>query len=163
MLAKIIQKIYLVNNLKTKMLIANNILVPERFLMDLKKHRAIISSCNTTIQMFIKSRKSFISQKIRAIKNITFSPQSKFAIKVNLAIFINQNFIFQLTQYATVILYYYVADATTWKIFAHNNFLHVAYILTQFNFGLVFKIQYSNYFQIINCELVMKLPAIQQG
>lgn len=55
-LANIIRKIYFINNLKRKILIRNDILMPKNFLIDLTKHKTMISSCNITIQNTIKPR-----------------------------------------------------------------------------------------------------------
>lgn len=63
-LTKIICKIYLIDNLKIKILIKNNILILKSFLIDLAKCKTIISSYNITIQIIIKPREFFILKKI---------------------------------------------------------------------------------------------------
>lgn len=53
-LAKIRREIYLVKRLKVKILIGNNILVSEGFVLDLLNKKVIIFSYDTKIQILIK-------------------------------------------------------------------------------------------------------------
>lgn len=53
-LAKIRRKIYLIERLKVQILIGNDILVPEGFVLDLVSKKVIIFSYNTKIQILIK-------------------------------------------------------------------------------------------------------------
>lgn len=53
-LAKIRKEVQFVEGLKAKMLESNDILVPKGFVLDLSNKEAIISSCNTKIQILIK-------------------------------------------------------------------------------------------------------------
>lgn len=53
-LAEIKRKVYIIKRLKAKMLVGNDILVPEGFVLDLSNKEATISSCNTKIQILIK-------------------------------------------------------------------------------------------------------------
>lgn len=48
-LAKIKREIYLIEGLKTKMLVSNDILISKKLVLDLSNKKAIIFSCNTKI------------------------------------------------------------------------------------------------------------------
>lgn len=73
-LAKIRKKIYLVEELKAKMLIDNNILVIKGFILDLLNKEVTIFSCNTKIQILIQFQGWFILKKVLAIRNIIILP-----------------------------------------------------------------------------------------
>lgn len=54
-LMEIKKRVYLIKKLKTKILVSNNILVLKSFVLDLLSKKVIIFSCNTIIQILIKS------------------------------------------------------------------------------------------------------------
>lgn len=162
-LAEIKREIHLVDDLKAKMLIENDILIPEGFLIDLTKREAIISSCKTTIQISTKPKGSFVAKRLRAAKDTVVDPWSNAPIEVNLTIPTDRDFIFEQSPHATVSLYYHVVDAATRKIFAQNDSPHEARIPKRFNLSLVFEIQYGNCFQVTDCSLAMRPLAVQQG
>lgn len=73
-LAEIRSEVYLVEGLKAKILVGNNILVSKGFILDLLNKEATISSCNIKIQISMKPRGRFILKKVLAIKNLIISP-----------------------------------------------------------------------------------------
>ena len=100
------------------MLVDNDILVPEGFILDLSNKEAIISSYNTKIQISMKPRGRFISKKVLATKNLMISPWTDVSIEVNLAIPSDRDFIFLPSRHQAITFYYHVVDAATNKIFA---------------------------------------------
>lgn len=54
-LAEIKKEIYLVKRLRAKILVDNDILISESFVLDLLNKKATIFSCDTKIQILIKS------------------------------------------------------------------------------------------------------------
>ena len=55
-IALIRREIYLVENLKAKFFVSNDIFKPEKFKIDLKKGQAYIGSCGVTIPTDVQSR-----------------------------------------------------------------------------------------------------------
>lgn len=84
----------MVEGLKAKMLVSNDILVPEGFILDLSNKEATISSCDTKIQISMKPRGRFISKKVLATKDLVIPPWTDASIEVNLAIPSDGDFIF---------------------------------------------------------------------
>lgn len=148
----------MVEGLKAKMLVGNDILVTEGFILDLSNKEATISSCDTKIQISMKPRGRFISKKVLATKDLVIPPWTDASIEVNLAIPSDRAFIFSLSGHRAVTFYYHVVDAATNKIFARNNSPSSDGISRRTHLGLVSEIQYGNCFQISDCRLAMKLP-----
>ena len=157
-LAEIRREVHLIEGLKAKMLVGNDILVPEGFILDLSNKEATISSCDTKIQISMKPQGRFISKKVLATKDLIIPPWTNASIEVNLAIPSDRDFIFLPSRHRAVMFYYHVVDAATNKIFAQNNSPSAARISRRTHLGLVSEIQYGNCFQISDCSLAMKLP-----
>lgn len=157
-LAEIRREVHLVEGLKAKMLVGNDILVPEGFVLDLSNKAATISSCDTKIRISLKPRGQFISKRVLAAKDLVIPPWTDTSIEVNLAIPADRDFIFLPGRHSTVTFYYHMVDAGTNKIFARNNSPSPTRIPRRTSLGLVSEIEYGNCFQISDCSLDMKLP-----
>lgn len=76
------------------MLINNDILIPEDFVLDLSNREITISRCNTKIQILMKPSSRFISKRVFVTKYFVISFWTDTLIEIILAIFSNRDFIF---------------------------------------------------------------------
>lgn len=57
-------KIYLVKDLKANLLIGNNIIFPEGFVIDIRGKNALIKSCGVTITIDTRQKEQFLTKKL---------------------------------------------------------------------------------------------------
>lgn len=137
-LAEIKTEIHIVKDLKARMLIRNNVFVPEGFAIDLKDQKTKIHSCKAQIGLVIRSRGFFIKKRVQATKEMRTRPFSEAWIPVNMSLPDNRDFIFYPTSdVEAVTLYYHVVDASTTKLMIKNDSPCLAQIPNRFKLGTV--------------------------
>lgn len=134
-------------------------MVPKSYILDLSNKETTILSCNTKIQILIKSQGQFISKRLFVAKDFVILSWTNISIKINLAILFDRDFIFLLSKYLVIIFYYYMVDVGTNKIFAQNNLPSITQISKQTSLKLMSKIKYCNCFQIFDCNDMVTWPS----
>ena len=97
MLIYLRRELYIVDNLRVKMLIKNNIIKFKRIIINIVNKKARIKSYNITIDIIARSRDEFIRRKIYIKISIFVSSHSEIMLlikKINL--FNNRDFLFKL-------------------------------------------------------------------
>lgn len=140
-------KLYLVKGLKTNILIENNILITEGFVIDDKLNHAILESCGVKITIRVRQKDSFLKRKLFAENNGMVLPRSK-AIIFLLPILLSddRNFLFHPIAQANLTLFAYIIDHETTKILVRNTFDWPLRISHHQKLGHTVNIHYHNYF-----------------
>lgn len=114
-------ELHLVNGLQANILVRNNILSSEGFMINLNKNRAFIGSYGVTIPINARQRKQFIRRKLFASDDNVVPPCSKtmiFLAPVSLPD--DRDFLFHLTTQANLTFYTHIVDHTITKILVSN-------------------------------------------
>lgn len=116
-------EIHLVKELHTNLLISNNILSQESFIIDIGRKNTLIWSCAVTISINTKQWGQFFSRKLLASQKSVISPHSKAMILfVKVLLPNNHNFLFYPTIKVNLTLYTYICNYKTSKILSGNIF-----------------------------------------
>ena len=87
-LAYLRRELHIVDNLRVKMLIKNDIIRPEGIVIDIANKKARINSCKTTVDITARPRGEFVRKKIYARLAVFVPPYSEmilFIREVNLS------------------------------------------------------------------------------
>jgi hypothetical protein len=120
--AKIIQKVYLVDNLQTKILIRVDIIGPEKINIFTSKQIVYIGSCRIDIDIYTRPRSCQpIKAKVRAQKDIAIALYSTVSIPVYFNIKMEDlcNLLFEPGN-NMISFYTYIVDRTVTKIVGYN-------------------------------------------
>lgn len=155
-LACIIQKIYLIDNFKVNMLIDNDIIKFENFVIDISKRTAIIESCEIITNLFIKQRKLFVKTNILSNHRIimTFDTQARISFDYNISK--ERNFLFQFFIESSCMMFYHLINLYISEIIMRNNLLQFVIISKKFCLKFVSKLTYNHCFQIIEIDMTMQ-------
>ncbi len=70
-------ELHLVDGFRANILVENDILSPEGFVININKNRALIGSCGVTISINVKQRGQFLRKKLLASGDNVVPPRSK--------------------------------------------------------------------------------------
>ncbi len=147
-LIEIHRKMHLVKELKTNMLIKNDILESKEIIIDVQIKKAIIRNCeNIIIEVKIHQRKSFIR------KNVV----NQFAILISLDFYVkilykikdlltNRDFLFESSSEVLIFIFVHIIDARIIEIMIRNESKRIMKISKNFKLDVTQKIQYENCF-----------------
>ena len=116
--AFIICEIHLVENLKANLLIRNNIMSLEGFVINVKRKKALINSCKVTISIDTRQRGQFLAKKLLTSQEIVILPNSKAIISLfPLLLPNNRDFMFHPATQPSLTLFIHIVDYQTSKVF----------------------------------------------
>lgn len=114
-------EIYLVDNLKTNILIDNDIIELESIIINIKKREIYIDNCDVTTYVKIQFFK-FIIRSIHLRKTIIISLYTKISLVVYyFKVSNNRNFLFEFENNVILIFYVSIINVFTKTIIAHND------------------------------------------
>ena len=117
----IIKNIHLVKDLKTKLLIENDILSSKQIDISSFTNSTYIECCEITIFITIKTEFRFQSESVLVIKTCIILFKSKCLISVHhMTFFSNRDFLFELTKTKNLFIYAYVTNFITSFILIRN-------------------------------------------
>ena len=97
MLIYLRRELYIINNLRVKMLIKNNIIRPEEIIINIINKRARINSYSITINIITRSRGEFVRRKVYIKLSIFVPPHSEIILLIKKIDLSNDyNFLFEL-------------------------------------------------------------------
>ena len=97
MLIYLRRELYIVNNLRVKILIKNNIIKPEEIIINVVNKKARINSYSTTINITTRSRNEFIRRKIYIKLSIFVPSHSEIILLIKeINLFNDRDFLFKL-------------------------------------------------------------------
>ena len=145
--AKITRKVYFVNNLKTNMLIKNNVLRSKKFNIFTFTSTVYIESCEIIISIFIKNR--FISQSaaIHFIKTRIISSHTKISISIHKILLSKRDYFFEFVE-INFSIYSHVVDTAINVVLIRNNNVESIKIFKNFRLNKLIEIKHFNVFHV---------------
>lgn len=108
------REVYLINNLKTNILIEINIISSKRIVVDSITRTTKIDSCKIIVSIEIRIFSNVIFKLVYLRKSTTISSRSIISIKIHyFAILENRDFLFKSNKISYFINYIYLIDVTT--------------------------------------------------
>ena len=140
-------KIHLVEDLKANLLIGNDIMSPEGFVIDVKGKSALIRSCGVTVFIDTRQRGQFLTRKLLASQEIVLPPQSEaMVLLVPIPLPHDRNFLFYPATQANLTLFTHIVDHQTSKVFVRNVSNETLRIPRCHKLGHLINIAYDNCF-----------------
>lgn len=145
--ASVRYKIHLVDGLHANLLIENDILSPEGFIINIGKKSALIGSCAITIPVNAKQQGQFLLRRLLAGKESVIPSYSEVMISlVKVPLLDDCNFLFHLTIQPNLTLYAHILDHETSKILVRNTSNQPLRIPRHHMLGHLLDIVYKNCF-----------------
>ena len=124
----IARKIHLINDLKVKMLIENDLLNSKDFIIDIEKKSTTIESCEINISLKIQSKESYIRKIVHAQNIVVLLSSEKQLISIKIKIFENRNFFFESDANANFTMCSHILNTNTKQILIKNEFVNIVKI-----------------------------------
>ncbi len=149
-MTKIHKEMHFVKELKTNMLIENDILRFEEIIIDVQRKRIIIISCqNMIIKIKIHQKEFFVRRNV--INQYASIISSRSYVKILYKIknlLANRDFLFESSSSIFVFIYAYVIDARTNDVIVRNELTKSMKISKNFRLEIAQKIQYDDCFYV---------------
>ena len=147
-IACIRRELHIIDNLRVNLLIGNDILGAEGFVLDMAQGRAYIPGCGATIRITSRPRGQFISRVLHAESHIIVPPRSQRIIPIrSLGLPEDRDFLFEPTTHRKLTFYSHLIDNTTTGVLAQNESSLPIQISKRTKLGEVTEIPYDNCFQ----------------
>ena len=148
--ARIYRQMHLVEGLKAKMLVKNNIIAPEGIMIDLANSTAFITSCNVRIAITARQRGHSLRKKLMADTTISLPSNSESLIPVTTGTLPSDcDFFFQPVQQPHFTFFAHLINNDTKKVLVRNDFPNAVLILKEHRLGTVTEVIYKNCFQVV--------------
>ena len=158
MFVEIIRKIHLMKNLKTNLLIENDVLNSELINISTFTNSVFIKSCEIIISICIKIK--FFSQ-VRAIHaiNTVISSRSKFTISIHKITTSERNYMFESKKIKNISVYAHVMNVDTSSILVRNEKDKSIRISRNFRLSNLIELEYLNVLQVNteHADLILKI------
>ena len=146
-LACVRRELHLVDDLRAHMLIGNDIIGPERIVIDVANKAAIIGSCGVEIAIEPKQRGEFVRRTIHAKQAMTITPYSEVLVPVKSpSIPDDRDFIFEPKPQPSLSMYAHMVDSHMSSILVANTTDHAVQIPRKSKLGVIQEIDYGNCF-----------------
>lgn len=140
-------KIHLVKDLRANLLIDNDIILPEGFIIDIKKRSVLIRSCKVTVPINIRQKGQFFIRKLLISQDIVVLPHLEVIVSlIPLPLPDDQNFLFYPFAQTNLTLFIHLVDYQISKILVKNTSSQMLYVLRRYKLGHLINIAYKNYF-----------------
>ena len=149
-LAKVQRELHIVDELRAHMLVGNDIIGPERIVVDIANKSATISSCGVKIDIEPKQRGQMIKRKVHAQQAITIVPYSEVLVPIKAldGIPTDRDFMFEPKPQPALSMYTHLVDLSTSAILVTNNTDRTVQILRKAKLGAIEEIGYENCFNV---------------
>ena len=144
---EVIKEIHLMKNLKTNLLIENDVLNSELIDISTFTNSVFIESCEVIISICIKIRSFFQIRAIHAI-NTVISSRSKLAISIHKITTFERNYMFESKEIKNISIYAYIMNVDTSSILVRNEEDKSIRISRNFCLSDLIELEYSNVLQI---------------
>ncbi len=114
-------EIHLVEDFKANLLIGNNIISPESFIIDVKRKKALIGSCKVTIPINARQRGQFLARKLLTNQETVVPPNFETMISL-LPLYLpnDHDFLFYPATQPNLTLFTHIVDHRTLKVLVKN-------------------------------------------
>lgn len=115
-------EIHLVKGLRANLLIGNDIMSSENFVVDVKRKNVFIGSCNVTVPIDARQREQFLTRKLLASQETVVPPRSETMVPlVPLLLPDNRDFLFHPATQVNLTLFTHLVNYQTSKALVRNN------------------------------------------
>ena len=159
-LACLRREIHIVDDLRAKLLIGNDIIDPEGIVVDVVNKSAFIGSCKIKIEIFARPRGEFIKKKIH-VKSATLVPSHSNVILPTKFIDLpeNRDFLFELITQANFTLFAHLVDHIMTGVLVRNEIDSLIQVSRKLKLGNVLEMDYEKCFQAsIEPDFAMTIP-----
>ena len=140
-------EIQLVEGLRASLLIGNNIMSPEGFIIDIKKRSILIGSCRVTVPIDAKQRDPFLTRRLLSSQETVVPPRSEAMVSLfPLPLPDNRDFLFHPTTQANLTLFTHLVDHEISKVLVRNNSSQTIRVPHRHRLGHIVDIAYENCF-----------------
>ena len=146
-LTEIIRKIHLVNNLKTNLLIENDILDSELIDIFTFTNSAFIESCKIKISITIRARSVLQIRFIHALE-INISTRSKIVISIHKITVSERDYMFESKEVTNLSVYAHIIDDNIISVLIRNENDTTIHISRNFRLKNLIELDYSNVLQM---------------
>ena len=162
--ALIRREIYLIDNLKANMLIENDIIDLEKIVIDMHKRETLITSCEITIFLEIKTQSDVVNRSVPLRKTTIIPSRIEMSISIHYTnIFNSRDFLFESEkECVSLALYAHMIDVFTRAILVRNDKEQLVRIRRNQRLDRVSKINFSNVFLIDSSDESIHQLAIQE-
>ena len=146
-LACIRRELHIVDDLRAKMLIGNDIVGAEQIIIDVAGNKASIGSCKMEVPIEARQRGQFIRRNVHAKLATIVPPRSKLIVSVSSkSLPDDRDFLFEPIEAASLCLFTHIVNHEMTGVLARNESEHPIQIPKQFCLGSVTKMEYENCF-----------------
>ncbi len=140
-------EIHLVEDRRANLLIGNNIMSPENFIIDVKRKSVFIESCGVTVPIDTKQRGQFLTKKLFVSQETMVPPRSEAIIPlILLPLPDDRDFLFYPAIQVNLTLFTHLVNYQTSKMLVRNNSRQMLRILRYYKHGHLIDIAYKNCF-----------------
>ena len=146
-LACFYRELHIVDNLRAKMLIGNDIIGPEGIVIDIANKQARIGSCNATASITAKPRGEFVRRKVYVKESTFVAPGMEMMLPtkpINLPI--DRDFIFEPVKQAHLTMFAHIVDHKMSAILVRNESNKPVQIPRKFRLGNVQEMDFEHCF-----------------
>lgn len=142
------REIHLVKDLKANMLMGNDILGPERIILDMGKGNAFIGSCGSTIEISTRQREGpYTKRVVQARNSLTVAPRSDMLVPVSTPQNLPQrDFLFEPKKQKNLTTFAHIVDSQISGILVKNESDFAVKIPRKLRLGVLHEIDYENVF-----------------
>ena len=147
-LACIQREIHIVDNLRAKMLIGNDILGPEKVVIDVAGQKAYIGSCDAFATVTAHQRGSFFRRNVHVEKSSIIPPRSEIMVPTRpLKLPEDRDFLFEPSVQGNLTMYSHLVDYKMSGVLVRNDSDSPVQVPRTARLGNVSEIDYDNCFQ----------------
>ena len=145
------------NNLKANMLIDNDIIDSEQFIIDMKIKQITIENIDVSISIEVRSAKTSLQRLIHLKKIVIISSHIEMTISVhNVNLSVSRDFLFE-SENSKLVMYVHLIDVSTTAILIRNDKNISIKISRNYRLDRVSELDFSNVFHIDNSNDVRHL------
>ena len=154
--ACITKEIHLINDLKAKMLVDNDFLGLEGFIIDIEDKSATIESCEINIALKIQLKGLYIRQTMHAQQALVLQSEKEQFISINDDIFEKKDFLFEPDSNVNFIMCSHILDISIKRILVKNEIEHAIKVFRRYRLDQISEIDCDNCFQIFETDLAIR-------
>ncbi len=140
-------EVHLVEGLRANLLIGNDIMSPEDFVINVKKRSVLIGSCGVTVSIDARQRGQFLTRRLLSSQETVVPPRSEVMVSlVPLPLPDDRDFLFHPATQANLTLFTHLVNYKTSKVLVRNDSSQTIRIPHRHRLGHIVDIAYDNYF-----------------
>ena len=152
----IIRKIHLIDDLKVKMLIKNDLLSFKGFVIDIEDKSIAIESCKIEISLKIQSKDLYLRRTIHAQQAMMLHSKQKQFLSIRIKISDERDFYFESDSNVNFTMYSHILDVSIKKILAKNETTQIIKISKRCRLRQIAEMNCDNCFQISEANLAIR-------